>query len=92
MRLLKRWGLAADEHAVASAVKENEISRLRMTGKSLNIKVPPSHFGSGSIGKFKSEIPAEILRDFENRFCSLLSRWGYQPAATATSERGYHLK
>jgi hypothetical protein len=81
MRLLKRWGLTVDEQAVACAVKENEISRLRVTGKNLNIKVPPSHFGSGSIGSFKSEIPTEILLDFENRFSSLLSRWGYLPAA-----------
>jgi len=85
VRLLKRWGLALDEQAVASAVKENEISRLRTNGKSLNIEVPPSHFGSGTIGNFKSEIPAEILLDFENRFSSLLSRWGYRPVATMTS-------
>jgi Sulfotransferase domain len=87
MRLLKRWGLAADEQAVPNAVKENEISRLRMSGKSLNVEVPPSHFGSGRIGTFKSEIPPEILLDFENRFSSLLSRWGYRPVATATSAR-----
>jgi hypothetical protein len=87
VRLLKRWGLPVDEQAVALAVKENEISRLRVTGKNLNIKVPPSHFGSGSIGNFKSEIPAEILLDFENRFSSLLSRWGYLPAATVTPKR-----
>jgi hypothetical protein len=85
VRLLKRWGLEADEQAVASAVKENEISRLRTTGKNLNIKVPPSHFGSGSIGSFKSEIPAEILLDFENRFSAVLSRWGYRSVATVTS-------
>jgi Sulfotransferase domain len=87
VRLLKRWGLEADEQAVASAVKENEISRLRTTGKSLNVQVPPSHFGSGRIGGFKSEIPPEILLDFEDRFSSLLSRWGYQPVATVGTNR-----
>jgi hypothetical protein len=84
-RLLKRWGLAVDEQAVASAVKKNEISQLRKTGKSLNTEVPPSHFRSGSIGNFKSVIPAEILLDFENRFSSVLSRWGYRPAVTVAS-------
>jgi len=86
-RLLKRWGLPADEQAVANAVKENEISRLRMSGKRLNVEVPPSHFGSGRIGTFKSEIPPEILLDFENRFSSLLSRWGYRPTAMVRSAR-----
>jgi hypothetical protein len=84
VRLLKRWGLAVDEEVVASAVKKNEISQLRKTGKSLNVEIPRSHFRSGSIGNFKSDIPAEILLDFENRFSSVLSRWGYQPFATAT--------
>jgi len=83
VRLLKRWGLTVDEQAVASAVKKNEISQLRRTGKSLNTEVPPSHFRSGNIGNFKSEIPADILFDFENRFSSLLSRWGYRSAATS---------
>jgi hypothetical protein len=87
VRLLKRWGLPADEQAVASAAKENEISRLRVTGKSLNVQVPPSHFGLGRIGNFKSEIPPEILLDFENRFSSLLSRWGYLPSATVGTNR-----
>jgi hypothetical protein len=87
VRLIKRWGLEADEQAVTGAVQENEISRLRTTGKSLNVKVPPSHFSSGTIGNFKSEIPQEILLDFENRFSSVLSRWGYQPVATMTSAR-----
>jgi len=84
LRLLKRWGLAADEEVVASAVKKNEISQLRKTGKSLNVEVPRSHFRSGSVGNFKSEIPTEILRDFEHRFSSVLSRWGYGSVATVT--------
>jgi Sulfotransferase domain len=85
VRLVKRWGLAVDEQAVASVVKENDISQLRTTGKSLNIQVPTSYFGSGRIGNFKSEIPPEILLDFEYRFSSLLSRWGDPPVATVTS-------
>jgi hypothetical protein len=81
VRLVKRWGLAVDEELVASAVKKNEIAQLRETGKSLNVEVPRSHFRSGSRGNFKSEIPAEILRDFEHRFSFVLSRWGYGSVA-----------
>jgi hypothetical protein len=43
--------------------------------------LPASVFPSASIGKFKSEIPAEILLDFEHRFSSVLSRWGYRSVA-----------
>jgi len=42
-------------------------------------------FRSGTIGNFKSEIPAEILLDFEHRFSAVLSRWGYRSVATVTS-------
>lgn len=84
-RLLKRWGIAADEMAITDAVRQNDISELRKSGKNLNIEVPASHFRSGRSGGFKSDIPGDILVDFETRFGNLLSRWGYQPVATIPS-------
>ena len=85
MRLIKRWGMAADEQVIADAIKRNEISELQKSGKSLNVEVPSSHFRAGHVGSFKLEIPDEILVDFEHRFGHLLSRWGYQPVATVRS-------
>ena len=87
MRLIKRWGMAADEQVIAGAVKRNEISELKKSGKSLNVEVPVSHFRSGHVGSFRSDIPNEILVDFEHRFGHLLSRWGYQPVATIPSAK-----
>jgi hypothetical protein len=84
-RILLRWGLAVDEDAIAAAVIGNDISELRQTGKSLHVYVPGSHFGAGRVGGFKSDVPHEVLLDFEERFAGLLARWGYQPVAAASS-------
>lgn len=86
-RLLKRWGMVADEQAVAEAVERNEIHGLRKTGKSLHVEVPASHFRSGRAGGFESEIPPDILIDFESRFRHVLSRWGYQPVTAAATPK-----
>jgi hypothetical protein len=78
IRLLRRWGMTADEEVIADVVRRNDIAELRKTGKKLHIEVPPTHFGPGQAGSFKSEVPSEILADFEVRFGDLLARWGYR--------------
>ena len=85
-RLLKRWGLTADEYAIADAVRRNDFLELKR-GKKLNVEVPASHFRSGRSGGFSAEIPADILADFEWRFGHVLARWGYQPFVTEPHRR-----
>jgi hypothetical protein len=78
IRLLKRWGMSADEELIVCAVRRNDITELRKAGKKLNVEVPATHFGPGQAGSFTSDVPLEILADFEVRFGDLLARWGYR--------------
>lgn len=79
-RLICKWGLEVDRDRISSAVKKNSISELKRTGKQLDVFVPPSHFRKGGSGNYREELPAQVLRDINERFAALLSRWGYRDA------------
>ena len=79
-RLLLRWGLPVAAERIASAVSDNDIEKLRITGKTLEKVIAPEHFRRGGIGTFREELSPAIVRDIEQRFARVLQRWGYEPS------------
>jgi len=77
-RLIRRWGLEVNKDRIRSAVEKNSIGQLKLTGKQLEVYVPPDHFRKGGSGSYQDELPPHVLRDINERFAEFLSRWGYQ--------------
>ncbi len=78
-RLLLRWGLEISEETIEAAVNNNTLSKLQREGKKLSFDVPTSHFRSGKIGGFRSDMPGDIQKDINRRFETTILRWGYAP-------------
>ena len=77
-RLLQRLGLPLDEDRVAQTVANNDLARLKNSGKQLDQHVPPAHFRRGGYGAYKQEMPGRVLEHVNQRFRSLLEDGGYE--------------
>ena len=75
--LFKRWGLEVDAQAIAQAVADNQLRKLKQEGKKTHRVIPQSHFRKGGYGGYKSNLPANVRKDIETRFGDYLLRWGY---------------
>lgn len=75
--LIARMGLPVDEAKAAQAVENNELKRLKKSGKELWHKVPKTHFRKGGYGGYKNEMPPELIARINHQWGEYLTRWGY---------------
>lgn len=59
------------------AIEANRLDILKETGKHHEHYIAPSHFRKGGCGNYRTDLPADIVADIEERFHDLQKRWGY---------------
>lgn len=79
--VFKAWGVDPGGEAIARAIHQNSLEKLKKSGKKLVNEIPTSHFRKGGHGGYKEALPEGVLADIESRFGDYLRRWGYAVSA-----------
>lgn len=77
-RLIKRLGLYCDPSKISEAVDNNRLEKLQREGRMLDGMIPSTHFRKGGYGNYKTELPKKIIDHINDKFGSILARWGYE--------------
>ena len=78
IRLIKRLGFKIDLNKVSIVIKDNNIEKLQINGKKLDINIPKEHFRRGGYGGFRKELPEYIIKHINKKFIHLLEEFGYE--------------
>ena len=77
-RLFTKMGVSVQIDKINSAIEENDITKLKLTGKNIGKEIPSTHFRKGGYGNYKSEMTESLIDRINRDFGKYLSRWGYE--------------
>ncbi len=77
-RLFTKMGISVELDIIKSSIEENDISKLKASGKNIGKEVPATHFRKGGYGSYKNEMTEKLIHRVNRDFGDYLSRWGYE--------------